>query len=161
MKKVFLLLVAAAFTLLSANAQTENDLVISAGDAKEIVLGDDMYVVLVSATSQQENIRLNKATLQKMDVKFYDGTLEVMPRKDLRNETVYLIVSDMKLVTLGFNTSVRSEGILQSSRIDVYINQGATARIKTSGKIQGYSLGDFEVKIISKPIFSGSSASIN
>ena len=34
MKKV-LLLVAAAFTLASANAQTENDVIISAGDAKK------------------------------------------------------------------------------------------------------------------------------
>ena len=105
MKKLFLLLVAAVFALLSANAQKENDLVISAGDAKGLVLGNDMNVVLISATLGQENIRLNKTTLQKMDVKFYNGTVEIMPRKDLRNETVYVIVNDVKEVTLGQNTS--------------------------------------------------------
>ena len=39
MKKVFLLLVAAVFSLLSANAQKEIDLVISAGDSKQLILG--------------------------------------------------------------------------------------------------------------------------
>ena len=160
MKKV-LLLVAAAFTLAAANAQTENDLVISAGDAKEIVLGDDMNVVLVSAAPGQENISLGKATLQKMDVKFYDRTLEIVPRKDLRSETVYVIVNDVKEVILGENTSLRSADILQSSSLDIYIYQGATARIKTTGKIDAYSLGDFDVNVTRKPIFSGSSASIN
>jgi len=160
MKKV-LLLVATAFTLASANAQTENDLVISAGDAKKIVLGDDMNVVMISATPGQETIGLNKTTLQKMDVKFYDGRLEIMSRRDLRSETVYLIVNDVQEVILGQNTSLSSQDVLQSSHIDIYIYQGATARLKTAGKIDAYSLGDFEVNITRKPIFSGSSASIN
>ena len=160
MKKV-LLLVAAAFTLASANAQTENDLVISAGDAKKIVLGDDMNVVMISAAPGQDNIGLNKTTLQKMDVKFYDGRLEIMPRRDLRSETVYVIVNGVQEAILGQNTSLRSEDVLQSSHIDLYIHQGATARLKTAGKIDAYSLGDFEVNIIRKPILSGSSASIN
>ena len=96
-----------------------------------------------------------------MDVKFYDGTVEIMPRTDLRNETVYVIVNDVKEVTLGQNTRLGSEHVLQSNQLDIYINQGATARIKTAAKIDAYTLGDFEVNITRRPILCRSSASIN
>ena len=68
MKKVFLLLVAAVFSLLSANAQKENDLVISAGDSKQLILGGNMNVVLVMTNPQANNVELSKEFLQKLYV---------------------------------------------------------------------------------------------
>ena len=160
MKKVFLLLVAAVFSLLSANAQKENDLVISAGDSKQLILGGNMNVVLVITNPQANNVELSKEFLQKLDVKFSDGTLELAAKKDLANETLYVLVNDLKSVTVGANTNVRSDGIIQNS-LDLFIDKGATAILQTKGRVEAHSLGEFDVKVKRTPIYASIAAGIN
>lgn len=161
MKKVLLLLVAAVFTLLSANAQTGNDLVISAGETKEITLGENMKVVLIVTDSPAQDVNLSKEVLEKLDVRFSENELQINARKDLENVTVYVVVNSLKQVTLGYNTSITNQGFLRPGKLEVFVHPGASAVLRTIGKIEAYSLGDFDVTIKRTSLYSGVSASIN
>lgn len=161
MKKVFLLLIAAVFSLLSANAQKENALVISAGNTKELVLGDNMNVLLVQAGSAQNDVRLDKEVLKNLSVKFYDDVLEIRPERVFKNQTVYIIVNGVQRITVGENTSIQSESVLHNGQLDLYMHVGATANLKTSGRIDAFSLGDFELSVKRTPLYSSISAGLN
>jgi hypothetical protein len=154
MKKVLLLLVVLAAGILSVNAQEEARLVISAGQLKKITLGEGMKVVLVSAESFSQEVKGDMEVFEKLNISVVDGTMRIQPgRKFSYNETVFVVVNQLKMLTLGQNTNVSTEGILRSSKsIDVYVQTGAIARLITTAKVNAYSSDDHEISIQRNPI---------
>lgn len=159
MKKVFLLLTAAVFSLLSANAQTENDLVVSAGDIRNITLGDDMKVVLVNAKDIQGEVKISREAMAKLQVRVADGAMILEPRRRVEG-TVYIMVNNVTKVTLGENTNLTSDAVLKGN-VDLYVREGAYAKLKTTGKLNAYPLGEMDVKINRTFVYLNASANIN
>ncbi|HEX8314764.1 MAG TPA: hypothetical protein VF609_07225 [Flavisolibacter sp.] len=150
MKKVLFLLTVAVCSLLSANAQSENDLVISAGDLKKITLGDNMKVVLISSSDIPKEVRITKLLMDKLQVSVANGAMLLVPNKKL-TETVFVVVDKITKVTLGENTSVRSSGFLRSD-IDLYVSDGASVNLRTTGRLKAFPIGDTNLEIKSTPI---------
>lgn len=147
MKKIFFPLILIFGSLLSANAQTKTDIVLPAAGIKNITLGSNMTVVMVKAQESQKEITLSKEAREKLDISFHKGIMEVHSRTDLNQATVYLLVDDVRNLTLGENTHVTSGSILPGTEMNLYVHFGATAKLKTNGKVNAYANDDSEVFI--------------
>jgi Putative auto-transporter adhesin, head GIN domain len=154
MKKVLLLLIVLAAGIFSVNAQDEGRLVISAGQLKKIAFGEGMKVVLVSAESFNKEVKGDMQVFEKLNISVVDGTMRIQPNSKLaHNETVFVVVNQLQMLTLGQNTKVSTEGILRSSKgIDVYVQHGAIARLITTAKVNAYSADNYEILVERNPI---------
>lgn len=160
MKKILLPLLIIMLHLVTANAQNENRLVISAGTLKHLSFGDKMKVVLVKAGPDQSGVSMSEEVFQKLEVTFSKSSLHVQSREASKNEVVYVLVNDVKSITLGQNTSISNEGIWINKNIDLFVSDGATARLKTSAEVKAYPLGESAVNVDIRPLPSQSSARI-
>ena len=139
MKKILFVLFAAVIGI-SAQSQEQDRLVISAGQLQHITLGEHMKVVLISSGSVQEQIKGDMKVFEKLSVSIIDGKMSIAPgRKFSLSETVYVIVNDLKTLNVGEKTTVTTQGILNSGNIKVYVNQGAVAKLRSLGDVNGYS----------------------
>jgi hypothetical protein len=153
MKKIVLLLIVMAAGFLNLQAQEDNRLVISAAQMKNISLGDNMNVVLVSAQSSASEMKGADNVFERLNVAYHNGSMHVAPGRQFQaDETVYVIVNDLKSLTIGQNTKVNTEGILYSNVIRVYVQDGSLARLRTTGDVKAYSLDDLEYSIRKTPI---------
>jgi hypothetical protein len=152
MKKIVLLLFVIASGLVSF-AQEDNRLVISAGQLKSISLGDNMNVVLISATSSGNELKGMMDVFEKLNVAFHNGSMHVAPgRRFSADEKVYVIVNDLESLTIGQNTKVSTEGFLYSRMLKVYVQDGSLATLRTTGDVKAYSLDNLEFSIRKTPI---------
>lgn len=151
-----MLLITVACGFAGANAQDENRLLITAGQFKNIVLGEGMKVVLVSAELPlQTEIKGDMGFFEKLNVSVSDGSLHIRAGRKLGGETVFVAVNQLEKLTLGQKTQVFTEGVLRSSEIKVFVNEGSVARLRTTGEVNAYSYdGEFSVTKLSKPLAS-------
>lgn len=152
MKKIAALMIAITAGVLSLNAQEPERLTISAGQLKNISFGDRMKVVLVANASQSE-VKGDMDALEKLNISVFNGSMNINPGKGLGdNATVYVIVNDLQSLTLGQHTKVENEGILYSSRLKIFVQEGSIARLRTTGVVNAYSLDDLELSITKTPV---------
>lgn len=155
MKKILVLLITAVGMFAAATAQDESRILITAGQFKNIVLGENMKVVLVSAGSLQTEIKGDMHFFEKLNVSAADGTLHIRAGRKLGGETVFVAVNQLEKLTVGQRTQVFTEGILRSSEITVFVNEGSVARLRTTGEVNAFSFdGDFSVTKLSRPLAS-------
>ena len=161
MKKILLPLVAIMLNLVSANAQKENNMVVSAGQLKNIILGDRMKVVLVKALPHQKELNVSEQVFKKLKVTFSGSDLVIEPYRNLsKDDVVYVLVNEVESLSLGQNTTLRNEGIWLNGAVKVYVSDGATATINTNGDVQGFPLGESGVRVVKRPITLQPSANI-
>ena len=151
MKKILLTLFTVAAGIVSVNAQEESRLVISAGQLKNITLGEDMKVVLVSEGQFQSEVKGDMNVFDKLNISVVDGAMRISAVKKL-HETVYIVVNQLGSLSLGQNTKVDTKGVLRSHAIKVFVEQGAVARLITTGEVNATSLQDHDLEITKKPI---------
>jgi hypothetical protein len=158
MKKLMILLAVAFLATLSVNAQKENGLVVTAGDAKSIMIGSGMNVVFVQADDAAD-ARISKEAVQKLSVSFEDGALMLEPKSELA-ENVYVVVSRPVKVTIGENATLTTQGILRGN-IDLFVNPGAKATVRTSGKLNAFAVGDVDLHVVRTPLTMNVTANVN
>ena len=148
MKKIFVAAIAGLMSFFSAQAQdNEKALVINAGHARHLVLGNNLNIVLLEHSSGPQEVRLSEAVYDQLQVSMHNETISVQAARFNSSEPVYILVGDFKSITLGENTNVNTEGVLNSAKIDVFVAQGAKALLRTTGKINATSMGDFDVSV--------------
>jgi hypothetical protein len=149
MKKILTAALAVLVSFFSATAQDdEKALVINASDIKHLILGDNLNVVLLQHDNGPQDIKISKAVYSQLRLSMHDGTMTVMSQSNYHSaEPVYILVNQVRSLTLGENSRITTEGILNSGKIDVYVEQGAKAYLRTTGKINATSLGDFDVSV--------------
>lgn len=153
MKRLFIVLLASVLGLAATHAQKSNDLVISAGQLKHLVIGDDLNVVLVPANGNALVSSISESLLNKLQVTFSGRSMQISAGARLeKNETVYVLIGGLQSLTLGENSNVNTKGIIRSAEIKVYLNEGASARIRTTAKVKGYSMGDFDISLTKFPL---------
>lgn len=161
MKQAFLFIAASLLMLMAANAQKSDKLIVPAGSIQQFAFGEGMKVVLVKATPTENNGNISLEVLQKLNVHFTNGTLELSPRRSLKDETVYVLVSGVQSISAGENTTVESDDIFASSHIDLYMNAGSTARLKTAGSVSTSSPADVDVTVKRTFLTSSEASGIN
>ena len=153
MKKIVLLLFVIASGFLTLQAQEDSRLVLSAGQLKNISLGDNLNVVLISAEPGQNEVKGDMNVFEQLNVTVNNGMMHIAAGQRLAaGQTVYVIVNDVQNLTVGQNTQVTTEGILYSNMIKVYVQNGSVAKLRTTGDVKAYSLDDFEFSIRKTPI---------
>lgn len=147
-----MLLITVVCGFASVNAQEQSRLMISAGQFRNITLGEGMRVVLVSSESLQNEIKGDMSFFEKLNVSISEGSLHIKPARKLGDgETVFIVVNRLESLTLGQRTQVITEGILRASEIKVYVNERSIARLMTTGEVNAYSLDDNDFSITKTP----------
>ena len=151
MKKIFLIIAAVAITLFSF-ANDEKPLIVSAGQVKNIVLGNNMKVTLINAASLKNESSANLADVsEKLNVEISNGTMRLEPRaKADKIERVYIVVEGLYSLTIGENTFVEAEDFLPGKQIKIIIADQSYVRLLTNAKVNAYSLDGLSVDIQTK-----------
>jgi hypothetical protein len=158
MKQILTLLLAVTMGFLSSNAQEPERLTISAGQLKNISLGDHMKVVLVSNGTSDGEFKGDIGIFEKLNISVQNGTLLVNPGRKLNNETIYIVVDNLKTLTVGQFTKVSTEGVLYSKEMKVFVQNGSVAQLLTTGEVNAYSTDDYEFTMSKTPVRMNASA---
>ena len=149
-QKFFLAFIAIAFGALTGVAQKQENLVVNTGNVEHITIANDMNIVFVPAADTDRSMSLDANAAQKLGISLSNNSLTISALKQpSRKEklTVYLYVNNLKTITVENNTNVKTMGVLNTPKLDVFIDGGATVHLKTKGDVKAWSLNDTEIKI--------------
>ncbi len=141
---------AIAFSAWSATAQSDDRLVVNVGSIDQVNIGTDMNIVLVPGTSTDQSVSLNAAASGRLDMKLSGSSLTIASSKHTASKerlTVYLYLNNLKTITVENNSHVKTIGVLDAPKVDVFIDGDATVHLKTNGEVKAHSLGEAEVEI--------------
>lgn len=144
MKQILLLATAVVLGLLNAKAQDE-PIEISVGNLTRIHFAANMKVVLKQNGGGAGELKFNKPATEKLKVEISGDDLHISARKPLYNQTVYVLVNNVQALTVGSHTSLNTQGILHARNIDLYVEDGANARLLTNAKVNTFPVGDYTV----------------
>jgi hypothetical protein len=155
MKKIFLLIVILSAGFISANAQDKSPIIILAGKMKNLHLGNDLNVTLVSSNDQQENVTVATEVFELLKVGVKNSTMDIAATPGLKKgDKILVIVNALENLTVGQNTKVITHGVISAPNVQLYIHSGATARIVTSGKVKAFSPDDVDLVVKKIPFQS-------
>lgn len=149
-QRFFLSFIAIAFSLLSASAQKEENLVVNTGNVEHISVANDMNIVLVPGANADKSISLDANAVQKLGLKLLNNSLTISSLRQPSGKeklTVYLYVNNLKTLTVEKHTNVKTMGVLNTPKLDVFVDGEATVHLKTKGEIKAWSLNDAEIKV--------------
>lgn len=151
MKPKFILsLMAIAFGVLSASAQGEEQIVVNAGNAEHINIANDMDVVLLPGKHTDQSISLNAEATKSISLKLSDNSLSISPLRQISRKErikVFLYVTNMKTISVETNSLVKTIGVLDAPKLEVFINSDSRVHVKTNGDVKAHSLSDTEVRV--------------
>jgi hypothetical protein len=151
MKRIFLFITALIIAS-SSFANDEKPLVVPAGQAKNIVLGDNMKVTFINKASLKNEIKPDLVDLfEKLNIEVSNGNmrLELRPKSD-KNERVYIIVEDLRSLTIGENTFVDTEDSLPGKQIKIVMADESYVRLLTNAEVKAYTFDGLSLDIQSK-----------
>jgi len=149
-QKFFLSFIAIALSVLSVAAQDDDRLVVNVGNIDNINIANGLDIVLVPGTSTDKSVSLNTEASGALNMQLSDNSLSISLLKHTSRKerlTVYVYVNNLKTITVENNSRVKTIGVLDSPKLDVFIDGDATVHLKTNGEIKAHSLGDAEIQI--------------
>ena len=148
-QKLVLSVMAIVLGVLSVSAQNEEKLVVNAGNLEHIIIANDMNVILMPGAVNDRAISMDANAAAKLDLKFANNTMTIssVRRSAKQKLTVYLYVNGLKTITAGNSTTIKTIGVLNSAKLDVYVEGDAMVHLKSRGNIKAHSLNDAEIKI--------------
>jgi Putative auto-transporter adhesin, head GIN domain len=151
MKQKFILsLMAIAFGLMSVAAQETEQIVVNAGNAEHIHIANDMDVVLLPGQHTDQSISLNAEATKSISLRLSDNSLSISPLKQISKKErikVYLYVNNLKTISVESNSLVKTIGVLDSSKLEVFVDSDSRVHLKTKGDVKAHSLSDTEIKV--------------
>jgi hypothetical protein len=147
MKQKFLATILAGMVALSAGAQKTDDLLVNAGNFKNISIAENMNVVLITAAEPTANFTVSQAAAQQLNITLSGETLKLDAKRYSKKSTVYVTVAGLQVLSLGENSVVRVDGILTTPELQLFVDSNTKAYLKTRGKINAQALSDTEVTI--------------
>ena len=140
----------AALSLGAAGAQEKKEaIVVAAGQFRNIVLADDMEVVLMQAPAK-EAMQIGREVSDRLKLSMNGDALHIDGVRSPGQFTVYLLVHDLQQLTLGGHTRVQTRGVLVTEQLQVFLQDGANASLKTTGKVRAHPLGFNEISVAHK-----------
>lgn len=151
MKQKFILsLMAIAFGVLSTSAQGTEQIVVNAGNAEHINIANDMDVVLLPGQHTDQSISLNPEATKTLSLKLSDNSLAISPLKQISRKErikVYLYVNNLKTISVESNSLVKTIGVLDAPKLEVFVDSNAKVHLKTNGDVKANSLSDTEISV--------------
>lgn len=151
--RFFLLLTTLAFSFLT-HAQVSQPIAINAGDIEHLTVVDDMDLILLQGKPEEKGISIDKDASEKIDVRLFNNGMEIAMRTNLfRKEkpTVIVFVNDLKKLTVIGNSTVKTRGFLNTSKLDLYVDGNPHVYLVTNGKINAFPLGDSQINVQKLP----------
>ena len=140
MKQKFILSsLAIAFGVLSLSAQGEEQIVVNAGNAEHINIANDMDVVLLPGQHTDQSISLNAEATKNISLKLSDNSLSISPLKQISTKErvkVYLYVYNLKTIYVYSNSLVKTIGLLDTPKLQVFVYSDAKVHLKTTGRVK-------------------------
>jgi hypothetical protein len=155
-QRFFLLLTSLAFSLLTI-AQDNQPIAINAGDIEQLTIVDDMDIVLLQGKPDEKGISFDKDAAEKIDVRLFNNSMEISMRRNLfkkEKPTVIVFVNDLKKLTVIGNSTVKTRGFLNTSKLDLYVDGNPHVYLVTNGKINAFPLGDSQINVQKLPVES-------
>lgn len=152
-QKLILSILAVTFSVLPASANPEEKFAVNAGNAgnaENITISSDMNVVLIPLHNNNGMISLEPKASGKLNMKVSGKKLNLSLIKSISGKektTVYVYVSNLKTITVESNCQVKTLGVLNAPKIDMYVDGNSTVHLRSNGRIDAYSLGDSELNI--------------
>jgi len=146
---------AIAFSVLSVSAQNEEKLVVNAGNTEHITIANDMNIVLMPSPETDRSLSMDANAAEKLNLRLVNNsmTISLVKQSSAKEKlTVYLYVNNLKTITVEDNTNVKTIGVLDTPKLDVFVDGKAMVHLKTNGAIKAYPLdgdGDVKVKVLS------------
>ena len=148
MKKIFLSFLTIVFGVLSVSAQNEEKLVVNAGNLEHIIIADDMNVILMPGKVNDRSISMDANASAKLDLKFSNNTMTIsLVKRSAKKTTIHLYVNGIKTITAGNSTTIKTIGVLNSAKLDVYVEGDSRVHLRSRGNIKAHSLDDAEIMI--------------
>ena len=150
MKQKFILSFAAVvFSVLVASAQNEEKLIVNAGAVEHIRIANDMDIVLMQAMEGDKSVSMNANTYGKLDLQLANNamTISSVNQSAKQKPTVFLYVNNLKTLIVETNSTVKTIGVLDAPKLDVYVDGPTTVHLKTNGDVQAHALSDREIKV--------------
>lgn len=141
---------AIVFGVLSASAQGEDQLIVNAGNTEYINIANDMDVVLLPGQHTDQSISLNAEATKSISLRVSDNSMTISPLKQLSRKErikVYLYVNNLKTISVESNSLVKTIGVLDAPRLEVFVNSDSRVHVKTTGDVRAHSLSDTEVRV--------------
>lgn len=149
-QKLILSFVAIASAIFSASAQTEEQVVVNAGNAEHVTIASDMDVVLIPGAHTDQSISLNPEAAKNLSLRLSNNAVTISPLKQIsRRERlkVFLYVNNLKTISVENNSTVKTIGVLNTPKLEVFVDPDAMAHVKTNGDVKASSLSDAEVHV--------------
>jgi hypothetical protein len=144
------LLIAAMGLLIaiSGNTQDNKSYSINASSVREVFISDDVEVILTAATAEENLLKIDKSVSADYTVYTSGPALHIYGDRNHfgKKKTIYLTVGRLNKLTIDGNVNLKTNGILQTGKLDLYVGGDSKAWLKTNGKVKVHSFGDAEVK---------------
>ena len=146
---------AIAFSVLSVSAQNEEKLVVNAGNTEHITIANDMNIVLMPASETDRSIAMDVNAAGKLNLRVSNNSMTISQVKHSFSKeklTVHLYVNNLKTLTVEDNSTVKTIGVLDTQKLDVFVDGKAMVHLKTNGAINAYPLEvgeEVKVKVLS------------
>jgi hypothetical protein len=151
MKQKFILsILAVAFGALSASANTEERFTVNAGNVENITISSDMNVVLIPISNNNGLVTLEQSASEKVNMRISGNRLNLSLAKSISGKektTVYLYVGKLKTITVESNCQVKTLGVLNAPKINLYVDGNSTVHLRSNGQIDAYALSDAEINV--------------
>lgn len=150
MKQKFILsFVVIVFGVLFASAQNEEKLTVNAGSVEHVQIASDLNIVLMPSQETDNSISMDAATLGKLDVQLVGTTLTISSINPVANEkrTVFVYVSNLKTLTVESNSTVKTIGVLNTPKLDVFVGSHSNVHVKTNGEVNPHGTDNREIKV--------------
>jgi len=150
MKKLSLLLLVITITASSFAKTNKGATIVRKIATDEIVTSLKIYnnveVILTNDESNDIQIVGEKATVENITVKISNGELTISGYKDglfKENVVVYVPAKTLAGIYIHGSSTVSSSGTISNEMLDVTINGEGRSNIKTAGRINLNTIGDF------------------
>jgi sucrose-6-phosphate hydrolase SacC (GH32 family) len=109
-----------------------------------------MNIVLMPGTETNRSISLDANAAEKLSLGISGNSMTVsLLEQTSRKEklTVYLYVNKLKTIKVESNSTVKTTGVLDTPKLEVFVDSQSKVHLKTNGDIKAHSLNGGEIKI--------------
>lgn len=150
MKQKFILsFVAIVFGVLFASAQNDEKLIVYAGSVEHIKVGADVNIVLMQDGETERSVSMSNNAHEKLDIQLANNSMTIAVASESMKEkpTVFLYVNNLKTLTVESNSTVKTIGVLDTPKVDVFVDGQSTVHLKSNGDIKAHAVNGREIKV--------------
>lgn len=148
MKSIFLLLLAVSITSASALAQNKVVPLIAEEEIRSMTITGNIHVMIIEDEPGNENVRTEPSMVDKIKISISGDHISIAPsRKAIAGESlyVYVTVNDLSRLELRGDALATSNGVLNSTSLNVVMHERSRIALRSKGELQVKSPQNFQL----------------